>query len=111
MKKDELTTSIVIRAGQRPALMLYVPLSLFIAEAMVGLTLFRLIGYWVITLLPIHFYFITRTAEDYHWMSTVKADIYHYLFFVKNKGLHGKGVITFTASPPNARERNYDGLR
>lgn len=111
MEDDELLQSTVIRAGQRPPLMLYVPLNLFILEAGVGLALFRLISYWVIVFVPIHFYFVIRTAEDFHWLTTVKADFFYYYFLIKNKGLHGKGVVSFTDSPPHARLRDYDGLR
>ncbi|MCM3583798.1 VirB3 family type IV secretion system protein [Ralstonia holmesii] len=111
MDDDKLAKSVVIRAGQRPALMLYVPLAVFLTEAMVGLALFRLIGFWVLTLIPIHFYFVVKTAEDFHWLTTLKADFYHWWLFIKNKGLHGKNVVTFCATPPNARKNDYDGLR
>lgn len=106
----KLQESVVIRAGQRPAMMLYVPLSLFIYEAMLGLALFRAIGFWVIVLAPIHLYFVVRTAEDFHWLTTLKADIYYWWLFVTNKGLHGKDVVTFCAEPARARMNDYDGL-
>lgn len=111
MEDDKLIESVVIRAGQRPAMFAYVPLSVFIFEALVGMILFRLIGFWVIALLPIHLIFVIKTADDYHWLTTLKADFYNYLFFVKNKGLYGKKVVTFTATPPQARTNDYDGLR
>jgi hypothetical protein len=111
MEDDKLIESVVIRAGQRPAMMLYVPLTIFIIEAVAGLALFRIIGFWVVTLIPIHIIFVVKTAEDYHWLTTLKANFYHYWFGVSNKGLHGKKVVTFTASPPNARTNDYDGLR
>ncbi|EML1601395.1 MULTISPECIES: VirB3 family type IV secretion system protein [Burkholderia] len=110
MEDDNLIESVVIRAGQRPAMMLYVPLSIFLLEMLIGLALFRLVGFWVFTLVPIHFYFVVKTAGDYHWLSTLKADVYHWWLFVANKGLQGKKVVTFCAEPPKARTNDYDGL-
>lgn len=108
---DNLKESVVIRAGQRPALVAYVPLTVFMVEALLGLVLFRLMGFWSLALLPIHFILVVKTAEDYHWLTTMKADLYHWWLFVKNKGLRGKKVVTFCAEPPNARQNDYDGLR
>lgn len=111
MDDDQLIESVVIRAGQRPAMIAYVPISIFIGETLAALLLFRLVGFWVLALVPVHFYFVVRTAEDYHWVSSLKADLFHYWILVSNKGLHGKGVVTFSATPPNARKNDYDGLR
>lgn len=103
---EQLDESTVIRAGQRPALVFYVPINVFLIEAALALFLFRVIGFWVVILLPIHFYFVIKTADDYHWVQSFLAWREHCLF-AGNKGLHGDDVITFTANPIKPGKKDY----
>ncbi len=108
---EPLDKSTVLRAGQRPAMVAYVPITVFIAECIIGLALFRLLGFWAIALFPVHLWFVIKTADDVHWVATLWAGINHTFFnlsgFIRNKGLHGQGVITFTASPLKAGKSDY----
>lgn len=101
---EALDESHISRASQRPALIAYVPLMIFISEVFAGLGLFYLFSFWTIGALPIHMWFVIKTQQDFHWVSALKANFYHTKFFVSNKGLHGDGVITFTASAVRAKE-------
>ncbi|MES3022791.1 MAG: VirB3 family type IV secretion system protein [Pseudomonadota bacterium] len=113
-----LERSTIIRAGQRPAVIAHVPINIFILECMIGLTLFWLFGLWAVAFLPIHLWLVIKTADDFHWVAAYRATVRHTMFYwsgwlpcsVRNKGLHGKGVVTFTASPVKARGRNYADL-
>jgi type IV secretory pathway VirB3-like protein len=110
-----LDRSTIIRAGQRPAVIAYVPINIFIAECMIGLTLFWLFGAWACAFLPVHLWLVIKTADDYHWVAASRATLEHTMFcwsgvlpgVVRNKGLHGKGVVTFSASAINARATDY----
>lgn len=113
-----LDRSTIIRAGQRPAVIAYVPINIFIAECMIGLGLFWLFGAWAVAFLPVHLWLVIKTADDYHWVAASGATLKHTMFcwsgplpgLVRNKGLHGKGVVTFSASVINARANNYANL-
>ncbi|WLI87826.1 VirB3 family type IV secretion system protein [Massilia sp. R2A-15] len=115
---DSLDRSTIIRAGQRPAVIAYVPINVFIAECIAGLSLFWLFGVWAAAFLPVHLWFVIKTAEDYHWVAATRATVEHTMFAwtgllpraVRNKDLHGKGVVTFSASTHRLGERNYADL-
>ena len=112
---EPLDKSTVIRAGQRPALPLYVPINVLLAECMVGLVLFRVIGMWALAFLPLHLWFVIKTADDVNWVkvswANFKFTVFNFPSVVSNKHLHGKGVISFTASPIKAATENYVDLR
>lgn len=95
---DQLEESTVIRAGQRPAMALYVPLTLFIVEVFVLLLLVRTIGFWALSVTPIHLWFMVKTSQDVFWMRTMWVNFKHW-WFVGNRGLKGDKVVTFSASP------------
>ncbi|WP_071653595.1 VirB3 family type IV secretion system protein [Janthinobacterium sp. HH102] len=103
---EELDQSTVLRAGQRPALIAYIPLSVFIAEIMVGLLLFFFIKFWVVVLLPIHLYFVIRTSSDFHWITALNAKR-KFRYAKSNIGIREKGVLTFTASPIKVEKNDY----
>jgi type IV secretory pathway VirB3-like protein len=107
---EQLDQSTVIRAGQRPALMLYVPINIFVAEAITIVFLFKLLSFWALIFTPVHLLFVIKTADDFHWTRALAAWWSHCAFVV-NKGLHGKGVITFNASPIKAGTRDYADFR
>ena len=101
---EALDKSTISRASQRPALVAYVPISVFIAETFVGLFLFWALGFWAISLLPMHLWFVIKTADDFHWVTATWVNFVH-TSFIRNKGLYGAKVITFTASAPRGREK------
>lgn len=113
-----LDRSTIIRAGQRPAVIAYVPINIFIAECMVGLALFWLFGAWAGAFLPVHLWLVIKTADDYHWVAASRATLEHTMLrwsgllpgLVCNRGLHGSGVVTFSASALNARASGYADL-
>lgn len=115
---EPLDRSKILRAGQRPAMMLYVPINIFLIECFVGLALFWLFGIWAIAFLPIHLWLVIKSADDFHWLAAYQATIKYTILdwtgwmpsIVRNKGLHGEGVVTFTASPQKARDRDYADL-
>ena len=108
-KDEELDSSVVLRAAQRPALMAYVPIGIFIGELLAALLLFRIIGIWVLILLPIHGYFVIKTDKDVHWVTALRA-WYKLRLFANNKGLRDKDVVTFTASPIKSEKNDYADL-
>ncbi|HGO6073763.1 TPA: VirB3 family type IV secretion system protein [Burkholderia cepacia] len=110
-KDEELIESTVIRSAQRPALMFYVPLSLFLAETLLILALFRFLGFWVLVFVPLHFWFVSETLRDFNWMKVLWINLMHFWLFVRNRGFYGKHVVTFTPAPVNARNNDYDSLR
>jgi type IV secretory pathway VirB3-like protein len=109
-----LERSTIIRAGQRPAVIAYVPINIFILECMGGLVLFWIFGPWALAFLPIHLWLVIKTADDFHWVAAYRATVRYTMFYwsgwlpsmVRNKGLHGKGVVTFSASQLRARGRS-----
>jgi type IV secretory pathway VirB3-like protein len=103
---EELDKSTVVRAGQRPAIFAFVPLNFFLVEAMVALLLFRALEFWAAIFLPVHLYFVIKTGDDPHWLTSLKA-WWKFKFGVINKGIYGKDVITFTASPIKAGKKDY----
>jgi hypothetical protein len=51
-----------------------------------------------------------KTNDDFHWVMALHMWWKYRFFFISNKGMRGKGVITFTASPVNAAKKNYADL-
>ena len=103
---EKLDQSTVIRAGQRPALFLYVPLNVFMVEAVVMLGIFAAIKFWAVVFLPVHLWLVIKTSDDFHWVTTLSANYRHW-YGVSNKGLKGKDVVTFCASPVKAGKKDY----
>lgn len=106
---EDLDESPVLRAGQRPALTAAVPLSIFMAELMIGLLLFRFIEFWAVVFLPVHLYFVIKTDSDLHWITALKA-WYNYRFTAVNKGFRGKNVVSFSANPIKSSKNDYADL-
>ena len=103
---DELTSSTVIRAGQRPAMWLYVPLDLCLVEMVVFLILMRFIGFYSVIFAPIHMYYVIKTEADPYWIRAMWANKSHW-FWQSNKGLKGKRSITFSPSVVKANKNDY----
>lgn len=113
-----LDRSTIIRAAQRPAVIAYVPINIFISECLLGLALSWLFGIWALAFSPIHLWLVIKTADDFHWVAASRATVTYTIVcwsgwfpsFIQNKDLHGKGVVTFSASPMKARGSNYVDL-
>lgn len=95
---EPLIKSRISRGSQRPALALGVAVPIAIVEAFVVIAGIYAIGFWIACILPVHFYLKVKTGDDFNWMKRAWANFIHARFAVSNKHLHGKGVITFTAS-------------
>ena len=109
MASEELNTTTVITAAQRPALFMYVPMTVFVVEVMVMLTLYALFGWWVISLAPLHIWFIAQTNADYQWPTKLWCTIT--LFWqVRNLGVRRKGVVTFTPNRIGKQTLNHEHL-
>jgi type IV secretory pathway VirB3-like protein len=97
---EYLTESTVIMAAQRPALFLHVPLTVFVVECLFGLILYIIVGLWVLALLPLHFWFVAMTNQDFVWPQKLWATVWlHWL--PNNRGVKRKGVVTFVPNPVN----------
>ncbi len=103
---EELDQSTVIRAGQRPALFLYVPLHVFLIEACILLGIFAAIKFWVVIFLPFHLWLVVKTVDDFHWVTTLRANWNHY-YTASNKGLRSKTAVTFSPAPIKAGKKGY----
>lgn len=101
MNDEELKSSTVIRAAQRPAMMMWVPLDVFFLECLALLLLIRFAGLWALAFLPLHAIPVLLTQRDAFWPKTLWVNFTHYVS-VGNRYLRGLGV-TFT--PKHLRTR------
>lgn len=95
-----LTESTVIIAAQRPALYLHVPLTVFLAECIFGVMAYIVVGLWVLVLLPLHFWFVAMTNQDFLWPKKLWAT-WTLHWRASNRGVKRKGVVTFIPNPVN----------
>jgi type IV secretory pathway VirB3-like protein len=107
MTEENPTESTVIRAGQRPPMMLGVPLDVFLIECFLGFLLFAFLGIWAVAFLPVHLVPLIWTAGDLHWPKTKYADYQHW-WFANNKHLKSKGAITFSAAPIRNKFKDHE---
>lgn len=104
MNEEELSESIVIRAGQRPAMMAWVPLNVFFVECAIYFLIARFFGFWTIPALAFHIIPVLLTEQDAYWPRTIWANFWHF-FLATNRGLRGDQVVTFSAAaiPPQEK--------
>lgn len=101
----ELAT--IYQAPQAKAMQFYVPLPVFAAECITALLLLRIIGFWVFAMVvPLHVLMVIKTAVNPWWVEDMVCN-FRYRFAVRNKGIHGKDVITFSPHT-NRREILHD---
>lgn len=104
---DELKSSTVVRAAQRPATMFWVPLDIFFIECGAIFLLFRFFGLWAAAFLPLHAIPVLLTMKNLFWPRTIRVNFWHY-HVVGNRGLRCRGV---TFSPARLRTKaNSDDL-
>src|ERR1700754_818820 len=97
MQDDDLKKSTVIRAGQRPPMILFVPMNVFFIETGLMFLVAKFIGMWVFALIPLHIIPVVWTAKDLFWTRTMDANRNHW-WFASNKDLKAKNAVTFTAA-------------
>lgn len=107
MAKSELNESTVIIAAQRPALFMYVPMTVFVVEVMVLMVIYAFFGWWTVTLLPIHIWFIAQTNADFQWPIKLWCSITLFLQ-ARNLGVRKKGVVTFTPNRIGQQTLNHE---
>ena len=95
MAEENLKSSTVIRAAQRPAMMMWVPLDVFFVEAGALLMLVRFMGLWALASIPLHAIPVLLTQKDPFWPKTLWVNFTYYVS-VGNRYLRGRGV-TFNA--------------
>jgi type IV secretory pathway VirB3-like protein len=96
--EGQLNESTVIRAGQRPAMMLYVPLNVFLLECALFFFAVRFLGLLGLATLVLHVVPVVLTGADLFWTRTLAADFWFY-WIASNKGLKGKKAVTFSPAP------------
>lgn len=94
----QLNESTVIVAAQRPALVLLVPMYVFVAECMLLLVLGGIVGFWSLILMPAHILLITLTDADFQWPRKLWCSLVTHTL-VSNNGIRKRGVVTFIANP------------
>lgn len=95
MAEENLKSSTVVRAAQRPTMMMFVPLDIFLLEGVLMVVLIRFIGLWALAFLPLHAIPVLLTQRDAFWPKTIRVHFTHYIS-VGNRWLRGRGV-TFNA--------------
>lgn len=94
----QLNESTVIVAAQRPALVLLVPMYVFVAECLLLLVLGGLLGFWALILLPAHILLITLTDADFQWPRKLWCSLRLHTL-ASNNGIRKRGIVTFIANP------------
>lgn len=97
-QRDEepaLERVVIYRGPQAPVLQAYVPLPVFGAECMLLLLCMRLVGFWTLLLLPLHFVLVLRTNDNPFWVRDLMAS-YRHRWFVLNRNARGNGVVRFS---------------
>lgn len=80
---------------------MWVPLDIFIIEAVFVLLAIRFLGLWALVLIPLHGIPVLLTQNDPFWPRTLWVNFMHYAI-VGNRNLRGKGV---TFSPKHLHTR------
>lgn len=86
---------VIYRGAQAPVLQAYVPLPVFGVECMLLLLGMRLVGFWILLLLPVHVVLVLKTNDNAFWVRDLVAS-YRHRWFSQNKNLHGPGVVSFS---------------
>lgn len=94
----KLNESTVIVAAQRPALVLLVPMYVFVAECLLLLVLGGVLGFWALILMPAHVLLITLTDADFQWPRKLWCTLKMHTL-VSNNGIRKRGIVTFIANP------------
>jgi hypothetical protein len=92
------------RGPQQAALVFYVPLAVFVVEAMILFVALRVIGIYAVAILPAHIVPVILTRANPEWVRDLVQDI-RYRWFNPAKGLFGAHIITYT---PQRMRRRYD---
>lgn len=100
-----LERAVVYRAAQAPVLQAYVPLPVFGVECLLLLAGMRAVGFWSLLMLPLHLVLMIRTSEQPFWVADLCAS-YRHRWLVRNRDLHGRGVVSFTPHPGRAEIRS-----
>lgn len=104
MPLDRVT---IYQAPQAKAMQFYVPLPVFAAECISALLLLKTIGFWVFAILvPVHVLMVIKTAINPWWVEDIACN-FRYRFAVRNRGINGKDVITFSPHT-NRREMRQE---
>lgn len=86
----------IYQAPQAQTMQFYVPLPVFAVECIVALLLLKMTGFWVFAILiPVHVWMVIKTAINPWWVEDVVCNL-RYRFAVRNKGVNGKEVVTFS---------------
>jgi hypothetical protein len=86
----------VYQGPQTKAMQFYVPLTVFAVECIALLAFFRFFQFWALLfVLPIHLLLMMKTASDQWWVENLACN-FQKKAFVKNKGVRGKNVVSFT---------------
>lgn len=101
--EGQLHKSTVIRAGQRPAMMLYVPLNVFLIECVLFFLAVRFLSYPGLATLVLHVVPVVLTGANPNWTTDLMADFWFY-WIALNKGLKSKWAVTFSPAP--VKEQN-----
>lgn len=107
--ESKLNESTVIIAAQRPALFLYVPMNVFVIETLALMLCYALLGWWTVSLLPLHFWFVAQTNDDYQWPRKWWCTITMH-FAVGNSGIRKKGVVTFVPNRIGKQSLDHEHL-
>lgn len=98
-----LQKSAVFRGPQQTATQFYVPLPVFLAEAVFMVAGFLMLGFFVLALLPLHLIAMDKTNKDPLWVKDLTADIWNRVL-ASNRGQYGKNTVTFAPEPPRIRK-------
>ena len=96
--EGQLNESTVIRAGQQPAMVAYVPLDVFLFELALLFLAVRFLGLLGLASLVLHVVPVVLTATDKFWTRTLAADFWFWLI-ATNKGLRAPKAVTFSPAP------------
>jgi ATP/ADP translocase len=96
--EGQLYKSTVIRAGQRLATMLYVPLNVFMVECVLYFLAARFLGFFGLATIVLHVVPVVLTGTNPYWVTDLIADFWFY-WIAKNKGLKSNRAVTFTPAP------------
>ncbi len=97
----------IYQAPQAKTMQFYVPLPVFAVECIVALLLLKMTGLWVFAILiPVHIWMIIKTAINPWWVEDMVCN-WKYRIAVRNKGVNGKDVVTFSPHT-NRREMLRD---
>ena len=104
-EEERLENAPVYQAPQAQTMQFYVPLKIFMAEAILLLALFRLFGFWVfVFIFPIHLLLMMKTSIDPYWFENMWCT-FKKKRFKRNMGIRGKNTISFT---PRMTRRELD---